>query len=48
MQDIRPKAVSDVGGGKRGKDLAGHRTQATTDRIYDRVTFKKSESPSAI
>lgn len=41
MQDIRPKGVSDVGGGKRGKDLAGHRTQTTTDRIYDRVTFKR-------
>jgi integrase len=41
MQDMRPKAVSDVGGGQRGKELAGHRTQATTDRIYDRVTFRK-------
>lgn len=41
MQDMRPKAVSDVGGGKRGKDLAGHKSQATTDRVYDRVTFKR-------
>jgi hypothetical protein len=41
QQDIRPKAVSDVGGGKRGKDLAGHRTQATTDRVYDRVAFRR-------
>lgn len=41
MQDMRPKAISDVGGGKRGKDLAGHRTQATTDRVYDRVTFRR-------
>lgn len=41
MQDMRPKAVSDVGGGKRGKDLAGHRTQSTTDRVYDRITFKR-------
>jgi hypothetical protein len=41
QQDIRPKGVSDVGGGKRGKDLAGHKTQVTTDRVYDRITFKK-------
>jgi hypothetical protein len=41
MQDMRPKAISDVGGGKRGKDLAGHRTQATTDRVYDRVAFRR-------
>jgi len=41
MQDLRPKSVSDVGGGKRGKDLAGHSTQATTDRVYDRVTYKR-------
>lgn len=41
LQDIRPKAVSDVGGGKRAKDLAGHRTQATTDRVYDRVAFRR-------
>lgn len=41
QQDIRPKGVSDVGGGKRAKDLAGHKTQVTTDRVYDRITFKK-------
>jgi integrase len=41
MQDMRPTAASDVGGGKRAKDLLGHKTQATTDRVYDRVTFKK-------
>lgn len=41
QQDIRPKGVSDVGGGKRAKDLAGHLTQNTTDRVYDRVTFKR-------
>jgi integrase len=40
-QDIRPKAASDVGGGKRAKDLLGHKTQATTDRVYDRVTVKR-------
>jgi integrase len=41
MQDVRPKAATDVGGGKRAKDLLGHKTQATTDRVYDRATFKR-------
>jgi integrase len=43
MQDMRPKANSDVGGGQRGQRLLGHKTQATTDRVYDRVTFREVE-----